>query len=313
MALPANEAAIEKGLEILRSSQVPNIAAAAREAGVPRTTLSERWRRDGQQPAYKDDGLSGDIQPDASEIPVFKRTYETDEHFVYPLGDVHKGAKAYQHGKWKSWLGYLGDAPNVSMLGTGDFLNTALKDSVSDVYDEEQTVKEAKWELAEELEPLSEKGILDLLIPGNHEGRITKNTGECPIYDVARHLGVNYSGTVAVVIYEIGDVDYTFYVLHGTGGGQVGARANRLKKQALSIQTDVYVSGHTHSQLVFPDEYFAVDKENLRVVRNKQTFVSSGSFLAMEDYAAKSGYSPTHIGAPRIRLDGRKKDVRVSI
>lgn len=309
----AHQEAVERGLDLLRSGRCETIAEAARNAGVARQTLSDNWRKEAGPPDYRDDGLNGEVEVAASEIPVFVRSYNAAEHFVYPLGDVHKGAVAHQRAKWRNWLGYLGEAENVSMLGTGDFLNTALKTSVSDVYEETQTVKEAKWELADELNPLAKADLLDLLIPGNHENRVTKATGECPIYDVARHLGVNYSPTVAVVIYHVGDVDYTFYVLHGKGGGQVGARANRLKKIASQVRADVYISAHTHSQLTFPDEYFDVNVREQRVERRKQTFVSSGSFLAMEDYAAISGFSPTHMGAPRIRLDGRRKDVRVSI
>lgn len=307
-----DEAAMARAIDRLESERV-SITKAAELEGVNRRTLSDRYRECAGLPEYHDDGLDGDIVPDESEIPVFVRTYDAADHHIYPLGDVHKGAPVHQAKKWRNWLAYLRDTEGISMLGTGDFLNTALKTSVSDVYEEEQTVQEAKWELAEELKPLAEKDNLDLLIKGNHEERVTKLTGECPIYDVARHLGVNYSPTVAVVIYQIGDVEYTLYVLHGKGGGQVGARANRLKKHALTIQADIYVSGHTHSQLVFPDEYFSVDRANLLVVRNKQMFISSGSFLGMEGYAAISGFSPTHIGAPRIRLDGKKKDVRVSI
>lgn len=308
------EAAIEAGLELLRTGQCDTIAAAARNAGVPRQTLSDHWNKEtAGVPDFKPDGLDGDHEPQVSEIPVFRRTYDAAEHYVYPLGDVHKGAPAHQHHKWRKWLDYLTETEDVSMLGTGDFLNCALKTSVSDVYEEAMTVKDAKWQMADELKPLAEKDTLDILIPGNHELRVTKATGECPVYDIARSLGVNYSATAAVIVYEVGDVVYTAYVVHGKGGGQVGARANRLKKQALTIQADVYVSGHTHSQLSFPDEFYSVDTESLRVVRNKQMFVSSGSFLAMEDYAAISGFSPTHMGAPRIRLDGRRKDVRVSI
>lgn len=306
-----DEQAIARALEGYNSGRYETLAEAARNEEIPRKTLSDRYHREAGLPDYQDDGLDGEIS--SSEIPVFVREYDTAEHFVYPLGDVHKGAQAHQKAKWRSWLAYLERAENVSMLGTGDFLNVGIKESKSEVYDETMTVGDAKREMADELESLAALDRLDLLIPGNHEERVYRAVGECPVKDIAWHLDVNYSRTVAVLIYRIGDVEYTGFVLHGKGGGQVGARANRLKKQAQAIRTDFYVSGHTHSQLVFPDEYFDVDVANRQVLRRKQVFISSGSFLGMEDYAAVSGFSPTHIGAPRIRLDGRVKDVRVSI
>jgi hypothetical protein len=47
--------------------------------------------------------------------------------------------------------------------------------------------------------------------------------------------------------------------------------------------------------------------------RRHRYFTSSGSFLALERYAAQRGYAPTRLGAPRIFLDGTQRDVRVSV
>lgn len=303
---------VEAALELLRSGRVSTIAEAARQTGAAKSTISDNWRKEQGLPEFPDapDSEVEDVRP--SEIPVVVRDYSDEEHhFVYPLGDVHKGSPQHQRGKWREWLRYVQHAENSSMLGTGDFLNCAIKTSVSDSYEEEQTVSQAKWELAEELEPLADS--IDALIRGNHEDRIWKAVGEDPIYDVARHLGVAYSPATLVVIYKVGTQTYTFDVRHGKGGGQIGARANRLKRLAQTVLADVYVSGHTHSQLVFPDEYFAVDTDAQRVERRKQMFVSSGSFLSYEDYASTAGFSPTHMGAPRIRLDGTRHDVHVSV
>jgi hypothetical protein len=73
----------------------------------------------------------------------------------------------------------------------------------------------------------------------------------------------------------------------------------------------MYVSGHSHSQLVFPRDVFEVKRN--RVVRRRQLFVASGSFLNYEGYAAKMGLTPQKIGAPRIRLDAIRKDAHVSV
>lgn len=305
---------VEQALTLLREGRADSVSEAARATGAARTTVRDNWHDEQGGPADTPDNLRTDLVTDASEIPVFYRDYSSEpHHFVYPLGDVHKGAPQHQRARWREWLGYVQGAENTSMLGTGDFLNCATKVSPSELYDEKQGISESKWELARELEPLAENGDLDALIRGNHEDRVWRLVGEDPIYDVSQHLGVNYSPATCIVIYRVGDVNYTFDVRHGKGAGQIGARANRLKRLAQTVICDVYVSGHTHSQLVFPDDVFDVDIDAQSVIRRKQMFVSSGSFLAYEDYASTAGFNPTHIGAPRIRLDGRRKDVHVSV
>jgi hypothetical protein len=58
---------------------------------------------------------------------------------------------------------------------------------------------------------------------------------------------------------------------------------------------------------------FVLNDEGTRLERRHRYFTSSGSFLALERYAAQRGYAPTRLGAPRIYFDGRRRDVRVSV
>lgn len=311
--MPALNPSVAEAVALLRSGEETTAAAAARRTGAPSSSVRDAWR------VAREGGPKGG-QPDLPthiglrEVPLIVRDYShAEKHYVYPLGDVHKGARMFMRDKWNTWLRYLEETPNASMLGTGDFLNTALRTSVSDVYEEEQTVQEAKWELADELAPLAALGRLDALPPGNHENRITKATGDCPIYDVARTLGVPYFKTAAAVQYLVGDQEYLFYVVHGTGSGRAGAQANRLERQALVMQADVYVSGHTHRQQVIRGSHFWLPPGATKIERRRQVYISSGSFLAYEEYAAAMGLPPADIGAPRIRLNGRKKDIHASI
>lgn len=300
---------------------VANVAAGnalrttAQEFGIPYTTLHRHVNKagpgaPGSQPADSYDGLTVD-PGDELNIPVIIREYDEPHHFVYPLGDIHKGAAMHLSESWRRWTSYLAETPQTSMLGTGDFLNSALKDSVSDVYDEKQTVQEAKWELADELSPLAERDGIDLLTPGNHEGRIIKAIGDDPIYDVARSLNAPYARVAALVVYRIGDVEYEVYVRHGRGSGRAGAQATRMERDSQTIVADVYVQGHTHRQQVLRGAI--LQRQGEKIVRRRQVYVTSGSFLGSEAYAVTAGLPPADVGAPRIRLDGRTHDVHVSI
>ena len=284
--------------------------AIAKYLGVGKSTLTD-YVSNHVSVETQDEGDDLPAAIEREEIPVIVREYDEEQHFVYPLGDVHIGAENHERGLWKQWLEYLEERDDASMLGTGDFLNSAIKGSVSEVYDEDLTVGKAKRQFRRDIKGVAEAGKIDLLMPGNHEDRIYRAVGDCPIEDVADTYEVPYAKVAAVLIYKVGDIEYSCYVRHGTGGGMIGARASRLQRQAQTLIADLYVSGHTHSQLVFPQEIFVV--QGHEVVRRRQYFVSSGSFMSMEEYAARQGYAPQRIGAPRIRLDGTRHDIHVSV
>jgi hypothetical protein len=125
-----------------------------------------------------------DLSHDADqfeEVPVIVRDYtHLDSLHVYPLGDVHIGARMHQADRWREWVGYLAGNKKASMLGIGDFLNSAIIGAKSDVYEETCTVGDAKRLLRGQLTPLAREGRIDLLMPGNHEMRVTRAHGRLP-------------------------------------------------------------------------------------------------------------------------------------
>lgn len=289
------------------AKQYPTDQALAEHLSVPRTTLRDHIYRIGMREAVNEVRALTAV----GEMPTIARDYSGSEClYLYPFGDVHIGGKSHDQELWESWLDYLTKRKDSSMLGMGDFLNTAILGSKSDVYDEQMTVGAAKRLLVTQLQTLADEKRLDALMPGNHEDRITRAIGDCPIRDVADVLGVNYVEASAVFIYFVGDQQYTIHARHGTGNGQ---SLSALKKSAEVVPgCDIYITGHTHKQQNIKDNIFKVDLKRLRTQRHKVYFVSSGSFLGMEKYAAQRGYSPGAKGAPRIRLDGRSWDTHVS-
>jgi predicted phosphodiesterase len=246
---------------------------------------------------------------DQVNIPVIYRDYShLDGMYVYPLGDVHKGAQGHQRTRWRQWVEYLTETPHTSMIGTGDFINAAILGSKSDVYDETMTVGDAKREIREELRPLAEQNRLDVLMPGNHEERVTRAIGDCPILDICESLDVNYAASAALLVYKVGDVEYEVYVRHGTGNGQA---MSTLKKGAQVAQADVYVTGHTHQTQATADDLLV--RVGDRLERRHRYYIAAGCFLGLESYAVKRGYPPSRIGAPRVWLDGTRHDVHASI
>jgi 3',5'-cyclic AMP phosphodiesterase CpdA len=253
------------------------------------------------------DGLSTEIND--NEIPVIIRDYSDKEsHRVYPLGDLHIGAANHQADRWAEWVRYIEERDDTSLLLTGDLFNAAIVGAKSDVYEELHPVGDAKRMLRRQLTPLAAQGRVDAAGPGNHEARIWRAVGDCPVLDVCDSLDIPYYRAAAMVVYIVGDQTYEFYLRHGTGNGQALAS---LSKSGMVAQADVYVTGHVHRAAVTTDEFYV--REGDRVVRRRRYYVSSGSFLGAETYALERGYVPARIGAPRIDLDGTRHDVHVSI
>lgn len=288
----------------------PTDQALADHLKVPRTTLRDHIYRIGMREAVNAVRERPQVaRPD--EIPIIRRDYSAHEkHYLYPLGDVHLGAKMHNAAMWEQWLAYLEDRPNCSLLGTGDFLNSAIIGSKSDTYDETMTVGDAKRLLRRQLEPLAKDGRIDGLAPGNHEERVQRAVGDCPILDVCDSLGVPYIESAALIVYTVGDFEYEVYLRHGTGTGQA---MTALDKSRLVIRADIYVTGHIHNQQARIGDHFEHNRTSGHVERRKFYVVTSGAFLGYERYAAVRGYQAGHQGAPRIFLDGSRRDFHVSL
>lgn len=294
---------IERAATALLADPELSIRKLAPEYGVNESTLRRALRRS------RPDGLSGEVAPELVEVPVIVRDYRhLEELYVYPMSDVHLGSPSHQAAKWQEWLDYVAETPRTSLLLNGDLFNSAIVGSKSDVYREEGVVEDHVYALEDQLRPIAEDGRIDGMNPGNHEDRIWRAVGIDPVRMVARNLGAPYFRASAMVVYLVGDQRYEVYVRHGTGNGQ---SLMQHEKNLRIAQADVYVNGHIHNQSVRRGVVMGL--EGKRMVRRKWLSVSSGSFLAYEEYAAVRGYPPTAIGAPRIYLSGERKDFHASI
>lgn len=289
-----------------------SITAAAKQVGISRPTLKYRLENPVAPATLDPDGLTEDIN--ISELRVIERDFTKFPHLrVYPIGDLHIGGPEHANEALDDWLDYILAADYTTLLNTGDNTNCALKTSVSESYDERLSVGEARQVLTEKFRPLAAANKIDAIIDGNHEDRVYRATGDSPNAAVADALGVEYERAAVVVRYLVGDQKYDVFMRHGKGGGgTMGAAVNALEKQERILDADVYVSGHTHTQVAFPKDHFVTNDEG-EFVRKKRLFVCSGSFVGYEDYAKTAGYAPGHIGAPRIYLDGTTHDCHASV
>lgn len=86
---------------------------------------------------------------------------------------------------------------------------------------------------------------------------------------------------------------------------------NKWEELAKVADADIFLAGHehtlTHSRI--NHRWLSTDG----TVQNKRKmFVGCGGFKDYDDFLVSIGRRPPDVGAPRIRLDGTRKDIHVS-
>ena len=256
--------------------------------------------------------------------------------YIVPFGDLHVGNPAgyggtsvegkYATKQFDSWLKWLERTPNAYTILMGDLFETALKDSVGNVYNACYNVPQAKDLLTKKLEPISHKilGAFD----GNHEERAIRATNESPLSHLCERLRVDYFPSwCAYFFLQVGEsrqgtdkrrpFTYTLFAHHMTGGGKTaGGKLNKVASLKLMTQAEIYCGAHVHMKGAFVQRYMVPDYQHKKLIPTKETYCSTGSFMGYADYSIKGMYQKPETGAVRIRLNGeptKGKDVHISM
>lgn len=166
---------------------------------------------------------------------------------LYAIGDVHVGSPEHDDGVIRKKLQIIQDDPFGVLALCGDLGNFGLKASVSNVYKETMSPKEQIEHIYNLFEPVKDKIVA--AVPGNHEERITKEVGTCPMYDLCVRWGIRdvYRENVAILKLIFGTRNgkqqntFIGIVTHGS------TRARHKKFISGFDGIDFAVSGHTHT------------------------------------------------------------------
>jgi len=152
-------------------------------------------------------------------------------------------------------------------------------------------------------------------IDGNHEYRSRRAFGLSGTEELMKRLGINDShATDQLTIHlQVGNITYDIMTLHGWGGARrVGAHLNKTEElMNITGDCDVYITGHEHT--LYVSRY---DKELTSSVKGryiKQYLVGCGCFCYYTSFQRSKALRRPHVGAARIRFNGEKRDVHVSI
>ena len=107
---------------------------------------------------------------------------------VYAIGDVNVGSPEFDEKAIKKKLQIIADDDCGALDLCGDLGDFGLKNSKSNVYLATMQPKEQIEYIYHLFKPVAHK--ITACTPGNHEERITKEVGICPLYDIAVRLGI---------------------------------------------------------------------------------------------------------------------------
>ena len=204
-----------------------------------------------------------------SDLDIIIKEYPADMDVlrVYAIGDAHVGSGEYDEKSVRKKLQIIKDDPNAALCLCGDLGDYGLKDSKTNVYQAVMQPKEQQEYIYELFLPVADK--IAAAVPGNHEDRITRESGTSPLYDLCVLWGVPevYRENVAIT-------KYMFGTTNGTPNGQKNVffgvtmhgatRAKHKKFIACFEGMDFAISGHTHTP-----EYSPHGK--IRIERNRGT------------------------------------------
>lgn len=222
---------------------------------------------------------------------------------IAPIYDIHSGHHAHRSEKFRAYLRWIAETPQVYAILGGDMMEMALDDGRGMSYDQELNPETQFDQAVKLLAPIAHK-ILGA-VPGNHEERVYKRTGIDIMRLFCERLEIPYfSGPFFLSIMANG-YKWTYHVQHGRGnsqtkGGKMNA-ANRPKKFTGMIH--FFLSGHVHDLVVEPETIIVEDPLNCRLVYMTQWTVIAPSFLGWEDtYAYRAGYPPPAMGGVSTEL-----------
>lgn len=267
----------------------------------------------------KTSGTTIKIIRDIIDIAVIDEPAELEEIYLVPL-ETHIGAAEFNEALFDEWIEWVAETPQARLIFPGDLLECATKSSIGDVFTQTMSPRVQKEYVKSALKPLASK--VYGMMAGNHEWRVTKDSDIDPIEDIAEALGVPYfsggQGLFKVRVGEKRNDKPACYVIHvGHGGSNAGTNGGRLnaaeKMSDIVENSDIVIYGHTHGKAASEQQRLIFDAYNNQVREEKRYVVLAGSMLGYAGYVKRKSKRPLPTGCPRIRLDGRKKDVHVTI
>lgn len=225
------------------------------------------------------------MRPDL-ELIVKKMPSSWKHLNLYALGDIHVGSEQYDAEATNKKLQIIRDDPCGLVAICGDLADYGLKNSVTNVYRQTLSPDAQQRFVYELLKPIKDKIVS--LVPGNHEERLTREVGLCPLYDIAVRLGIEdvYRENVAILKLTFGKYKGGPSPIAFVGITTHGSTKNKHHKFLGGWDSiDWSISGHNHSPSYSPGA-------RIRVNSQKETaYLAPFKEIVVDAHLKPGGYS----------------------
>lgn len=181
------------------------------------------------------------------EVIVKQYPHEWDVLRLYAIGDVHVGAENFNEKAIMKKIDVIANDPQGLVSICGDLGDFGLKNSKTNVYHATMQPRQQIEYIYKLFEPIKDKIVS--AVPGNHEERITREVGTCPLYDLCVRWGIEdvYRENVAILKLLFGSVkggkQQNSFIVVTTHGS---TRNKHRKYIGGYDNADVFISGHIH-------------------------------------------------------------------
>lgn len=228
-----------------------------------------------------------------NDLDVIIKQYprEWDALRVYAIGDIHVGSEQFDEKAVRKKLQIIEDDPYGVVCLCGDLGDYGLKNSKTNVYQATMQPKEQQEYIYELFLPISDKIVA--AVPGNHEERVTKEVGLCPLYDLCVRWGIEYiyRENVAITKYSFGSKNGGKQPIVFMGLTTHGSTRNKHKKFIAGFDgIDFAISGHTHTPEYQPHGKIRVDRVNANAKHVPYKEIVVDANLSPGGYSLKKEY-----------------------
>lgn len=273
-----------------------------------------------------------------AEVKIFKADLSQHDHiYLVPLSDLHWDEPQSDHDRIRGYVDWIRTHRNAYTILNGDLVTAPTDRSAANIYEMGEpggtiqlpSLDQCANELEELFYPIRNR-ILAVCSGGHEFKHLFRVTGSDWTYNLMRRLKrekvyTRDGGLLLIKTKQLTPDDDTFFSVmftHGWGGARTrGAKVRKLEYLAQGIDADIYVMSHDHTQNLARDNYLITPKwEDNTVSVHRKLLVSTGAFRGYAGYPLRSGYQPSDLGTPRIRIgkkleeDGTvRKDIHASI
>lgn len=227
-----------------------------------------------------------------NDLEIITKRYGQDIKIlrVYAIGDVHVGSREFNERAVKKKIEIVKNDPWGVLSLCGDLGDYGLKNSKTNVYQEVLTPREQQDYIYELFLPVAHKIIA--AVPGNHEDRLVREVGICPLYDLCVLWGIPdvYRENMAITRLIFGKMkgsQQNTFVLLTTHGS---TRNKHSKFISHFDGVDACISGHTHTPSYTPHGRIKVYGHGSRAVHVPYKEIVVDANLDVGGYGIKKEY-----------------------